>query len=586
MSQTIIQVDGALGARFKAEAAASAIAAATAQGLAEGARDVAIAAGTQYASEAAAVAGLADGTFGSYLDEDGNPIWGQRTGATMTPLPGPWISGDKIGFTQSGSGAVSRTVRAKILETRVSVQDFGAVGDGSSNDAAAFQAASAAAGAYGTVRIPYSYNPYMVNGQVSILEGQTWVSEGARLKHTDDTLSILRADSVGDWSILGRLILEGTLTTAATAAEIGLHITNGKRYVVEGLQARNFKGAGIKLDGSGGTGNGLRGDRGQFSNCSAHQSTIGIHIDQGSGSEYNAFTNFLASGCTTGALIDGGNNGFASGGFTDNTVGVKLVGVGGNHGHGQFVGCNINHNSDSNLEAVGVLNGYTFVGCHFYGNSAGSSSGNIWLNGCEGVSIRSGIIDCWVFNDLGSGSGANYITDNFQPTGGTGITLNTNNGGLKQLYFMRNYTADGPHPLNDSAAVYVMVTRATTAQDVTTGATTLIFNSEVRDTREIHNTSTGRTTVPVAGIYRISISGVIIADSTTALQNGFIAITKNGTTDGFVSVVAVSTTVGVISGGYVDVVCAAGDILDARITITGTNPTLATGARLTIQLLD
>jgi hypothetical protein len=44
-------------------------------------------------------------------------------------------------FTQSGTGAVTRTFLAKVRETCVTPQDFGAVGDNSTDDSAAFQAA-------------------------------------------------------------------------------------------------------------------------------------------------------------------------------------------------------------------------------------------------------------------------------------------------------------------------------------------------------------------------------------------------------------------------------------------------------------
>ena len=62
---------------------------------------------------------------------------------------------DEITYTPAGTGAVSRTVQAKLRDV-VSVKDFGAVGDGVVDDAPAINAAIAALGTRGgVVFMPY-----------------------------------------------------------------------------------------------------------------------------------------------------------------------------------------------------------------------------------------------------------------------------------------------------------------------------------------------------------------------------------------------------------------------------------------------
>ena len=74
-------------------------------------------------------------------------------GAVLKALLAASSGSSLVGFIQAGGGAVARTAQAKMRET-VSVTDFGATGNGSTDDTAAIQAALTAAAGGQTVYCP------------------------------------------------------------------------------------------------------------------------------------------------------------------------------------------------------------------------------------------------------------------------------------------------------------------------------------------------------------------------------------------------------------------------------------------------
>lgn len=78
----------------------------------------------------------------AYKTSAGATVWTRRADPVSDVVPSVLIasSGSSlVGFLQAGTGAVARTAQAKMRE-RLTPQDFGAVGDGATNDAAALSA--------------------------------------------------------------------------------------------------------------------------------------------------------------------------------------------------------------------------------------------------------------------------------------------------------------------------------------------------------------------------------------------------------------------------------------------------------------
>lgn len=81
------------------------------------------------------------------------------------------IASSKLDFTQGGTNAVSRTAQAKLRDI-INVRDFGAVGDGTTSDSTAFQAAVdyAASLGGGTVYVPEGDYPIALSITTSNIE--------------------------------------------------------------------------------------------------------------------------------------------------------------------------------------------------------------------------------------------------------------------------------------------------------------------------------------------------------------------------------------------------------------------------------
>ena len=160
---------------------------------------------------------LAAGTAGYFL---------QANGAASDPT--------YAGFVQTGIGAVTRTWNSKVAETWFSVKDFGAVGNNSTDDLAAIQAACNAceAAGGGIVWFPPTGAAYVVSNSIELGEGvflagprtknfpgedgtvAQWTAAGSWIRSTNTSNPTVLLDGHGS-GVVGVNFIRNQLTPSA-----------------------------------------------------------------------------------------------------------------------------------------------------------------------------------------------------------------------------------------------------------------------------------------------------------------------------------------------------------------------------------
>ncbi len=165
----------------------------------------------------------------------------------------------QVKYTQAGTGAVERTLNARLGDA-LSVKDFGAVGDGVTDDAAAIQAAINAANTQGGGTVFVPYGTYLVGAAVTLksnvyLEGQgtttiklktgtnTSVLEGQSFSSLSGTNS---GSGISNFGITG-LIIDGNKSNNASPGSNSGHgiAFYGRDFYIEQVEIINCARQGL-----------------------------------------------------------------------------------------------------------------------------------------------------------------------------------------------------------------------------------------------------------------------------------------------------------------------------------------------------
>lgn len=179
------------------------------------------------------------------------PIPLSELDANFAALPGTG-GASLVGFLQAGTGAVARTLQAKEYD-RVSVKDFGAVGNGSTDDTAAINAAETAVNASGagTLYFPDG-GVYMVNnGGLTKRSNVNWEMGGSTVKALAQTFTaptgLVNATSASNFRIRDGIFDTSLMVTSGNVSSIALELCSS--YAIEGCQFNGVQLFGISHDG-------------------------------------------------------------------------------------------------------------------------------------------------------------------------------------------------------------------------------------------------------------------------------------------------------------------------------------------------
>lgn len=181
-----------------------------------------------------------NGTAKQWFQESETAIEARPTSAALAAS-----DGSALGFLQAGTGAVSRNARDKQRE-RVSVKDFGATGDGSTNDTAAIQAAITYIQTQGggVVFFPCTSASYRVTGTLNIIgHGVTLEFESAFTKlvfaNGSSDCIVLDGTTVGGAGIYNLAIRRGLIDHSGKTGGTTIKLFKANNVLLDRVQINN-----------------------------------------------------------------------------------------------------------------------------------------------------------------------------------------------------------------------------------------------------------------------------------------------------------------------------------------------------------
>lgn len=258
--------------------------------------------------------------------------------------------------------------------TYVTPEQYGAIGDGVTDDSAPMQNAISSG-----KMVLLGAKTYLLNSTITVANPVKIFGAGnLSVLKTTQNLPVLNITSnlvtLKDFKILGNG--RGTSTNYATTRPLqnGIKI-DGAYYnnTVENIIFDSLGNAGIY---GANNQNGVSTDVTSSINvnsCFFFNSLFGINFD--TLFEYNLVYNSVFKNNETGIVIKGGNNPMIGGHVLNNRTGVSVI-SGSNDSHSTLSSVTINHNIEHGISVGAIVNGFTFSNCVVFFNDISLISSN------------------------------------------------------------------------------------------------------------------------------------------------------------------------------------------------------------------
>ena len=333
-------------------------------------------------------------------DASGATIW------TVTDVFAPGrISSKGLDYTHSSTGGAARTLQSR-LDEKFSVKDFGARGDGSTDDRTAIQAAIDAAEAAGGGVVYFPAGTYIISNFIKVDD------TGVMLEGVGGYLS-----NIFHGSDASQIAAIGSVIKLTNGASLSAHPTNGSDYPIVWFQGRDSSDSGMRW-GGGMKNIAIWGNRVRTGATDPDDSGATANNSNGIGLYLEGVRNAWFSGVLTAHCANAGiktvtgtvapSKSFGGSWFTDcashanKEEGLRYVG-----GDCSFIGFSAGYNGASGMYLVG---GKTVSACRTWDNKGDGvlvgvgdiaiTNHNSYDNDEAGIKIGAGTFERLLLNDI------------------------------------------------------------------------------------------------------------------------------------------------------------------------------------------